>query len=299
MLLNKYMYNDRKNFYLGEKLKNNTFALDIPMHNIDYYNAGGLNPFVLKEYHDPLKQLLIKTGNVERNLIVEYGDIQHQTNALSISKNRHIKCVDGVIVRCFNFIRHWEKYYNRPKDILFQDKISKIFWRGASTGRPDFPGNRFKMLDIWFGKNENIDIGFFKICQDRAEYSKYLKDFCHPHAFLKYKYILSVEGNDKDSGLQWKLNSNSVVLMPRPKVTSWLMEHTLIADYHYVLISDEFEDLEDKLNWCKNNEQKCLDIIKNANTFMGQFSDKDKEEELELDVIRTYFNKIDDKLKIT
>jgi hypothetical protein len=32
---------------------------------------------------------------------------------------------------------------------------------------------------------------------------------------------------------------------------------------------------------------------------MEQFSDKDKEEELEMDVICTYFNKIDDKLKMT
>ena len=37
----------------------------------------------------------------------------------------------------------------------------------------------------------------------------------YPKEFLKYKYILSVEGNDKDSGINWNLNSNSVVLMFR------------------------------------------------------------------------------------
>ena len=292
-------YNDRKNFYLGEKLENNTFVIDTPMHNIDYYNPS--ESAILTIYHEPLKQLLIKTGNAEKKILVYYGDVQYgqSTNALCITKCRNTNDLDGVILRCFECSRHWGTYYNRPKDILFQDKISKIFWRGTTTGSPSCPGNRFKMVETWFDKSENIDIGFSFICQNQNDYSKYVKGCCDVSEFLKYKYILSSPGNDKDSGLQWKLNSNSVVLMPRPRATTWLMESTLIADYHYVLISDEFEDLEDKLNWCKNNDSKCLDIIKNANTFMEQFSDKDKEEELEMDVICTYFNMIDDKLKMT
>ena len=44
---------------------------------------------------------------------------------------------------------------------------------------------------------------------------------------LKYKYIISAPGNDKDSGLQWKLASNSIVLMPKPLTESWFMESKL------------------------------------------------------------------------
>ena len=69
----------------------------------------------------------------------------------------------------------------------------------------------------------------------KRKYNKYVKGKCNISKFLQYKYILSIEGNDKDSGLNWKLNSNSLVLMAKPRVTSWLMETKLIPNYHYIL----------------------------------------------------------------
>lgn len=44
---------------------------------------------------------------------------------------------------------------------------------------------------------------------------------------LQYKGIVMIEGNDVASGLKWALLSQSVVLMPRPKHTSWCMEELL------------------------------------------------------------------------
>ena len=106
---------------------------------------------------------------------------------------------------------------------------------------------------------------------------------------LKYKYIVSVEGNDKDSGLNWKLNSNSVILMAKPRITTWLMETTLLPDVHYVLLKDDYSDLKEKYIWCEKNKDKCKEIIKNANKFMQQFSNEKKEQEIEEAVINKYF----------
>ena len=44
---------------------------------------------------------------------------------------------------------------------------------------------------------------------------------------LEYKAIIMIEGNDVASGLKWALLSQSVVLMPPPKHTSWAMEELL------------------------------------------------------------------------
>ena len=44
---------------------------------------------------------------------------------------------------------------------------------------------------------------------------------------LQYKGIVMIEGNDVASGLKWALLSQSVVLMPIPKHTSWAMEELL------------------------------------------------------------------------
>ena len=41
---------------------------------------------------------------------------------------------------------------------------------------------------------------------------------------LEYKAIIMLEGNDVASGLKWALLSQSLVLMPLGKHTSWAME---------------------------------------------------------------------------
>jgi hypothetical protein len=45
---------------------------------------------------------------------------------------------------------------------------------------------------------------------------------------LEYKGIIMIEGNDVASGLKWALLSQSVVLMPTPRHTSWAMEELLV-----------------------------------------------------------------------
>ena len=127
------------------------------------------------------------------------------------------------------------------------------------------------MVKNWFQKNININVGFSKICQGKEAYIDYVKNQMSVIEMLQYKYILSVQGNDKDSGLNWKLNSNSLILMTKPTVSSWLMETTLIPNVHYVLLKDDFSDLKEKFEWCEKNQEKCKQIIKNANTFMNQF----------------------------
>jgi hypothetical protein len=70
------------------------------------------------------------------------------------------------------------------------------------------------------------------------------------------------------------------------------METTLVPDYHYVLIKDDFSDLLDKFNWCNNNKNKCKEIVKNANRFMSKFSNKNVEDKIECDVINEYFKRL-------
>ena len=70
------------------------------------------------------------------------------------------------------------------------------------------------------------------------------------------------------------------------------METTLVPNYHYVLIKDDFNDLREKLTWCQQNQDKCKKIIKNANRYMKQFKNKKTEKKLERQVINQYFTLI-------
>jgi hypothetical protein len=266
------------------------------------------------KYDVPLKKLLIKTNHTGKRFSFARGDIinKEQQNNWTLCKNRCENNNSSVILRCFNFDRHWKRFYNRPKDIPFQNKKNAIFWRGTTTGASNHFSakmwdprqvNRFQMIETWFNTSNDIDVGFSFIHRDwlKPKYEKYVKGSCQIEKFLEYKYILSIEGNDKDSGLNWKLNSNSLVFMPKPRVTSWLLENTLEAGKHYILLKDDFSDLHDKILFCNNHQDMCIQIIKNANAFMSQFSDNLNEEKLELDVINQYFilkNKLTESRKL-
>jgi hypothetical protein len=215
-----------------------------------------------------------------------------------IFKNRGYRSKTGYIIPGINseyFKRHWYLYYNKPRDISWDEKQGKLFWRGAFTGNIHRPGSRYKLLINNFEKSSLIDIGLTKslgIPDEKRQYidNKWLTKKVEPEKFLEYKYILSVHGNDKDSGLNWKLNSNSVVLMNKPEYTSWLLECELKPWVHYVPLNSDFTDLFDKIVWCEANQHKCKEIVQNANNFMKMFSDIKFEEKLERMVINHYKN---------
>lgn len=111
--------------------------------------------------------------------------------------------------------------------------------------------------------------------------------------FVQYKYIISIEGNEKDSGSNWKLGSGSLVIMKPPKYESWLMESKLIPWIHYVPLNDEMNNLDEIYNWCLNNDDICKQIVINANEFMNNLIDMEIEKKLMEKIEYDYFNNIE------
>jgi len=217
------------------------------------------------------------------------------------------------LLRVMNQNRHWGKLakITRPSAIdisKFSGKKNYVIWRGGTTGKPVGTGSRLELVQRWFGVSKYINVGFSRIIRlaKRAESDKlkalegealdicrrYVKGSKSTESLKKYKYIISVEGNDKDSGLNWKLQSNSVVFMPKPKITSWLMEELLVPNVHYIQLKDDFSDLEEKFEWCQGNQGECKQIIRNAQEHMFQFGDINREIEIQKQVIQNTLNLI-------
>ncbi len=85
------------------------------------------------------------------------------------------------------------------------------------------------------------------------------------------------------------MSSNSIAVMPKPKYETWFMEGTLIPDYHYIQVKDDFSDLIEKVSYYNNNPEAAKQLIKNANDFVAQFKDKKREKLLSLLVLKRYF----------
>ena len=78
--------------------------------------------------------------------------------------------------------------------------------------------------------------------------------------------------------------------MAPPTIESLLMEGLLEPWVHYVPLLKDYSDLETIIEWCKKNDDKCQEIVKNANIFMKQFEDIETETKI-WNMIKEYYIK--------
>ena len=133
-------------------------------------------------------------------------------------------------------------------DIDFSKKKNQAIWRGATTGGDTKVNLRTILVKSYFHNTNNIDVGFCKIVQDQDQHSHLMKNSMTIPELVQYKYLICIEGNDVPSSLGWSLASKSVVFMPKPTYTSWMMIDKLIPYVHYIPLSDDLTDLEAQIS---------------------------------------------------
>ena len=207
--------------------------------------------------------------------------------------------------------RHWDIPIDEVKkhDIPFHEKNNKLIWRGGFTGfgwgecsssRPSRKILCEKFSAHWWS---DIDIGPIGILPSTPEqigcipskvwtYNGKIKTHLSISTQLRSKFIISIEGGDVATNLKWILYSNSVPLMTKPTMCSWLMEDKLEPGVHYVLLDDQFDDLEEKYEWCLNNLDKCEEIAKNGKKYIEQFLDEEREAKINNLVLRRYVDNV-------
>jgi hypothetical protein len=89
---------------------------------------------------------------------------------------------------------------------------------------------------------------------------------------LRYRYLISVEGEDVATNLKWALWSASAVIMPPPTMCSWAMEDWLVPWVHYVPVAHDFSNLTAAVDWCEApaNEGACERIAAAGRAYMEQ-----------------------------
>ena len=107
---------------------------------------------------------------------------------------------------------------------------------------------------------------------------------------LDYKFIMSLEGNDVASNLKWVMSSNSIAVSPRLTQETWFMEGTLVPNYHYIEVRDDFSDLEERMQYYIGHPDEAEAIIRHAHDYVRQFQDKQQEKLISLLVLKKYFD---------
>ena len=174
-------------------------------------------------------------------------------------------------VKLFHFIKDPKK---------FENKKNQAVWRGDirnNSQREYFVKN--------FYRTPLFDIGQTSPKKDVA----WMKSFMSIKEQLDFKFIFCLEGKCISTNLYWAMSSNSVCIMPKPKYESWFMEGRLEDGVHYIEVKDDFSDAQEKIEFYNNNNDKCLEIIQNAQKFVKQFKNAKQERLIQLLILKQYF----------
>lgn len=182
-------------------------------------------------------------------------------------------------------------------------KINIAFFRGSATGKGIVPetNQRLKLINIakslktvnakltsWNPrdkfvstdrKGNKVKEGVRMISHiDRSQdYDIGIHNFVPMTEQLQYKYLIYVEGHSASNRYSFMMRTGSLIL----KVESicdakdiWFFP--LLEDYvHHVPIKSDLSDLEEKIEWCKTNDDKCKQIANNALAFYNKYITKD------------------------
>jgi hypothetical protein len=269
--------------------ENSTYILK----RVNYYNKiekkfsltsqdTTIENFIKKEkkktyYFDLLEYLRYFKKNLKISYL--FGDITYIPKSPSFVKSRPITGNNqNSILMKLNKVRHFI-FVNDT--IAFKDKKNILVWRGKcyTKKREDFIQK--------FYNNQSCNIGQTNTKGDT--HVAWQKEKMKLKEQLQYKFILAIEGNDVASNLKWVMSSNSLAFMVKPTYETWFMEGTLLPNYHYVLLKDDYSDLEEKISYYSEHINEALKIINNAHEYIAQFKNQELEQTISLMVLEKYF----------
>ncbi len=222
---------------------------------------------------------VIKYFNPQYKFSYIFGDVNWEAESPTLTKSRPI--VPGATMDAIaklNKVRHF-KFVN--DSMAFTDKKNMMVFRNVVKKQP----HRTRLLEMYLN-HPLCDAGQINPCADHPEYQK---DYMTIAQMLKYKFICCIEGNDVATNLKWVMSSNSVAVMPKPKIESWFMEGRLIGGVHYIEIKEDYTDLEEKLRYYMDNPQEAQKIIDNAHQWVAQFKNRKIEFYTQLHAMERYF----------
>ncbi|KAL7457630.1 hypothetical protein ACHAWC_009225 [Mediolabrus comicus] len=166
--------------------------------------------------------------------------------------------------------RHYGIAFTVPEnDLAHEKKIAKAVWRGQYGKTHDTikDTNDIKFSLVSRHLNSTIvDVKFSKHTKGAPQ--DMIGSYMDVEEQLKYKYIISIEGNDVSSGLKWMLLSNSVVLMPKPTWESWAMEARLEPFVHYLPLKSDMSNVEEMIQWAEEYPEKTRIIAERSTLFI-------------------------------
>ncbi len=147
-------------------------------------------------------------------------------------------------------------------------KSNELIWRGGCSGvggnkslRVRFVEHLYKnnpaiRLSNWWSEGKNINQ---ELLGPRINYTE----------LMKSKYFFIIDDNVIASNHMWGFATNSVPIVIS-NAKCWFSEFAK-ENVHYISVKHDLSDLDEKLDWIKNNDDKAEQIANNAYIFTKEF----------------------------
>jgi hypothetical protein len=235
---------------------------------------------LLKDRRNYAFDLLRHTRRFPGGLRVDFrfGDQTTDPGTPTLVKSRVIGEPSGnSVVFPLNTVRLFV-HVNDP--MPFERKRDVLVWRGAAM-RPW----RQEFLRKHFGR-PCCDVG----CTDRRpENAAWRRPYMGIGEQLRYKFVLSIEGNDVATNLNWILSSNSLCFMTPPRWESWLLQGQLAPGEHYVALREDYADLDEQIARYSRDLRAARRILDAAHAYAARFREAEREDLVALLVLLRYF----------
>jgi hypothetical protein len=186
-----------------------------------------------------------------------------------------------------------------PPNVDWESKKEVAVFRGSPTGC-GYTVNTNMRLKLATMKSDTLDVGVVETRGvmrfdpvhglDELNINIPKVSFMSLEEQAKHKYIIHVDGNVLAYRLLKMMLLGSVLLRVESPYVHWL-DHRMKAGKHYISIKSDLSDLDEQIEWCKQNDKKCKKIAETAKKFA--------EEALSPEFMKSYFENLLNALKFS
>lgn len=265
---------------LSGKIPSETILLSVQYGQPQLFNLGvSIDSVRLKIFKNFLSRIHISMpdGHYLINFHDGYGaDLGYPllvfaSHKTSVANGWAILIPDCDAMQSYNDL--FSKIDHGNQTFPWTSKINKIFWRGVSTGmRYTQNGQEVfdRLLFLQAAKNKPyIDAGFTEYVYIKNPTPEFTQEYpllnrVSPYESVAYKYLFSIDGNScAYSRVAWILYSNSVLFKHDSDAVQWYYDK-LQPWVHYIPVSKDFSDLEERYLWAQTHQQEVQDIAANG-----------------------------------
>lgn len=235
-------------------------ASENEFENHDEINSRSVSSFPLLHYK---KYILANSSRKKEKYTLSVPDVYY------ISREGHKSVIDEM-----NDINN---------KIRWENKTNTAVWRGNIKN-----GSKYNFYN--YVKYEENQREYFVKLYNSGDIKNinYSDNTMSKEDMCKHKYILDIDGHSNAwDALFWKLYSNSVVLKVDGVWEQWYYD-MLKPWIHYVPIKNDFSDINEQIEWCINNDDKCKIISENATKFIIEKLNMEEVQKYVIDLFNKY-----------